>query len=174
MKQFWWALAALVAITTLSAAWLHDHDSQVTKRAVAEGQLRQQKQITSKWKARYAEAASHVAHDIDTVTVTVTSYRDLRGSLPERITDTVYVKQLVAAADAAASACTELAKNCAQLKHDADSTIASVEGERDALQLLYNATKPRFRDRFSLSACYVPFTDPRSHLGPGACFRVFP
>lgn len=120
-------LAAAIAVA-LSAA------RPDPEKAALRAALRAQTVQTGKWRARYAQAATHVTTKVDTVRVRVTKYQTLRDSLT--VTDTV----LIAAADSAIAECVNLATACEVLRTRADSTISMLTIERDGWRRLYETT----------------------------------
>lgn len=80
--------------------------------------------------ARYAEAATRVERDVDTVRVIATRYKQVRDSV--LITDTLRLIEYIRVADSAVAACTELANSCALFRVSADSTMRSLERERES------------------------------------------
>ena len=86
------------------------------------------------------EARAAVVHDSVTVTRTVARYHTVRDTT--RLTDTVWVKQMIAQGDSVVRACTELQSSCALFRVRADSVIADLTTERDALQAEVKALRP--------------------------------
>ena len=77
------------------------------------------------------EARTAVVHDSVTVTRAVATYHVIRDTT--RLTDTVWVKQVLASSDSVVRACTELQSSCARFRVRADSVIAGLTLEHDAL-----------------------------------------
>jgi hypothetical protein len=80
------------------------------------------------------------------VTHTVTRYHTLRDTL--HLTDTLWVKAVVASADSVVRACTELQTSCQRFRVTAESTIADLRTEREALQAAVKASRPSKLDGF--------------------------
>ena len=78
------------------------------------------------------EARAAVVHDSVTVTRTVARYHTVRDTT--RLTDTVWVKQMIAQGDSVVRACTALQSSCALFRVRADSVIAGLQTENDALK----------------------------------------
>ena len=77
------------------------------------------------------EARAAVAHDSLHVAAVVYRYRTIRDTLD--VHDTVQVTRFVARADSVVRACTELQSSCALFRQRADSVIAGLQTENDAL-----------------------------------------
>lgn len=86
------------------------------------------------------EARAAVVHDSVTVTRTVARYHTVRDTT--RLTDTVWVKQMLAAGDSVVRSCTELQSSCALFRVRADSVIADLQTENDALTAEVKALHP--------------------------------
>ena len=77
------------------------------------------------------EARAAVVHDSIHVARDVYRYRTIRDTT--RLTDTVWVKAALASADSVAKSCTELQSSCALYHVRAESVIAGLQTENDAL-----------------------------------------
>ena len=86
------------------------------------------------------EARTALAASQDTVTRVVTRYRMLRDTLD--IHDTVQVVRFVERADSVVRACTELQSSCERFRVRADSVIAGLTLEHDALAAEVKALTP--------------------------------
>lgn len=140
---------ALVAVAVIA---VQCHEVQDAKRSqvAALHQVRDAETSRRQWQARYAEAASHVQRGGETVTVRVDRVRTLRDTL--RLTDTLEVLRYIAATDSALDACSEFVTSCERLRVAADSTVRSLEAERDAIRQYAESVKPTLVQRY----WYVP------------------
>jgi hypothetical protein len=94
------------------------------------------------------EARTALAASQDTVTRTITRYRTLRDTL--NIRDTVQVKVYVQRADSVVRSCTGLLSSCALYHVRAESVIAGLQTENDALAAEVKALHPsRLRTAWS-------------------------
>jgi hypothetical protein len=122
------------------------------------------------WQAKYAEQATTVVRQIDTVKVYTNRYYAKRDTL--RLTDTVQVLQVLAAADSALKECNELADSCTRFRETADSTIGTLKA-----QLSLVSGKGKWWERCGLSLGYgATKVGGQVLAGPqvGASCRVFP
>lgn len=85
-------------------------------------------------------ARASMRHDSIQVERTVYHYRDFRDTF--QLTDTVQVKVFVARADSVVRACTELQSSCALFRVRAESVIAGLTQEHDALAASVAASRP--------------------------------
>ena len=90
------------------------------------------------------EAHTALARADTSATRTLVRYRAVRGIAGDtvRLTDTVWVKALIASSDSVVRSCTELQSSCALFRVRADSVIADLTTERDALQAEVKALRP--------------------------------
>lgn len=175
MKGVYGYVAASLLGIFAAFSWLDANEAREKRRA-AESALRAKTVETAKWKARYAEAATHVTTRTDTVRVRVTKYQTLRDSVV--ITDTV-IQKLVYAADSAIAECVNLATACEVLRVRADSLIEALTIERDGWRRIYEkaAYPPWWRTRCGLYLGYGAVRAGREvFAGPSvaAGCRVFP
>lgn len=128
MKLLWqlvpWTL--VVVVLALSCA----DRSDLTNR------VKSSKAETEKYQALYAEAATKVVRLTDTVRVRIDGVKVVRDTLLQHITDTVLVRQYIAATDTALKACSELAETCSDFRTRATSLIGSQKIELDLTRRL--------------------------------------
>ena len=135
---------ALVAVAVIA---VQCHEVQDAKRSqvAALHQVRDAETSRRQWQARYAEAASHVQRGGETVTVRVDRVRTLRDTL--NVTDTIQVLVYLERADSALDACSEFVTSCERLRVAADSTVRSLEAERDAIRQYAESVKPAWIEK---------------------------
>lgn len=114
-------------------------------------------------RARLDSAKVQVRVDSVYVTRRVESVRTLRDTLLTRLTDTLLVKEYVDRVDTLVKSCLDCTRSASVAVHTADT--------------LLRITKPRFRDRFGVTAGYgVTASGGVARAGPqvGVSFRVWP
>lgn len=129
----YWSHVAVFAIAVVIALLAADHYRGEIEGA-AKSALQRAHSETARWKDSAGKAALAVKHDSVRVTKTVTRYEELRDTL--RLTDTVRVKEALAAADTAIHACRDYVSSCSLALAAKDSQFVSLERENAALQKL--------------------------------------
>lgn len=121
---------------------VRNHDRDVAANAVLARQVQVEHQLVDRWKVRYARAATDVQHDSIVITHWVPKYNKARDTILARITDTLLVREFVAAADSTIHACTELLNSCSVFRVTADSTIHAQDAENAVLREAVKANRP--------------------------------
>ena len=103
------------------------------------------------------ESRARVVHDSVTVTRAVQHYTTLRDTT--RLTDTVWVKQVLASSDSVVRSCTALLSSCALYHVRAESVIAGLQTENDALaaevKAIHGSRIVKAWDRVKLPLAFV-------------------
>lgn len=137
----WYHLIALVVTACVVVVALGEWGRRGNEYWKAEADRRSER--VNYWKARYAEAATTVRHDVDTVRIRIARVDTLRDSIPVWRHDTTYIKEYVDRTEEALQACTELANSCESFHVTADSTIHAVTDDRDAYKHLAVSAEKR-------------------------------
>lgn len=90
------------------------------------------------------EARTALARADTSATRTIVRYRAVRGIAGDtvRLTDTVWIKALIASSDSVVKSCTDLQESCARFRVRADSVIAGLHVENAALAAQVKALHP--------------------------------
>lgn len=135
----------IVAVAIIAAQCAEIRDVRGNQRATLQ-RLADAEARTAIWQSKYAEAASTVQRDVDTVVVRIRQVSELRDTL--RITDTLQVISYIARTDSALAACSDLASSCTQFRLSADSLLGAKDRQYDALAKYAESVKPSAIQRF--------------------------
>jgi hypothetical protein len=122
------AIAAVVGVLAIAGA----EGSRAYRAGQASAELDAAKKDAAKWKESAAKAVVIVKHDSVRVIRTATRYEELRDTLV--LTDTVRVKETLAAADTAIHACRDMVSSCSLAIAAKDSQLVSLERQNAAIQ----------------------------------------
>ena len=143
------ALLGLLALAVVFGGWRHRDASYARAESRT---LRVALDSLAKVKAR---TETTYVRTVDTLTRRIVRHDTLRAEVLRHITDTVLVREFVAASDSVVRACQSVVLTCEARVATRDAVIATLERKAEADAAVWRAQIPTRLDRLRSAALYV-------------------
>jgi hypothetical protein len=154
----YWQAAAIAALLGFGAFEWHEHNVALIDKGKAEERARVADSALKVLGPLMAHADTVFRHDTVTLTRRITETTTIRDTLLKHLTDTIRVKEFIAASDSAIHACTEAVSSCAVKLRLKDQEIAALNSKLAIAPALVDQ-RHWYSDRLAVGPCIgVSFT----------------
>jgi hypothetical protein len=141
----YWKGASLVLLAVVVTCELQQWHAAAIGRGQAMERARQQDSVIAVLSKQSAKVETLFVHDSVRLTRLAVRYDTLRDTVLAHLTDTVLVKQFIAATDSGKRACVETANDCAAFRLSANQEIATLRAEAHPAPIL--VFQPTFKQK---------------------------